>query len=201
MVALEGVMETPEEVAVMRQLLERGRSQRRIAKELGISRQTVSRYLALGTWQPYGSHRASQLDGHQAWLQQQLEQHHGNHEVVRQALTQSRQAKVRYETRQSQQLQADFGEPWVLTLGYSRRQVVRVFRQQRQRHWLQALEAAFRIWDGVPDQVLIDNAKALVTLHNPATGELVINPVFAAFARRWGVHAQGLLAAHAADQG
>ena len=224
MALLEGVMQTPEEVAVMRQLLERGWSQRRIARELGISRHTVSRYLALGTWQPYdSSNRASQLDGHQAWLQQQFEQHHGNAEVVRQellkhkgievslrtveravqvwreALRQSRQATVRYETRPGQQLQADFGELWVLiggvrtkvhlcvlTLGYSRRQVVRVFRHQRQQHWLQALEEAFRIWDGVPEQVLVDNAKALVTLNNPRTGELVINPVFAAFARHWG---------------
>jgi len=117
----------------------------------------------------------------------------------RQELRKSRQATVRYETRPGQQLQADFGELWVpiggvrtkvhicvLTLGYSRRQVVRVFRQQRQRHWLQALEEAFRFWEGVPEQVLVDNAKALVTLHNPATGELVINPVFAAFARHWG---------------
>ena len=38
---LESVMQTPEEVAVMRQLLERGWSQRRIAKELGISRQLM----------------------------------------------------------------------------------------------------------------------------------------------------------------
>ena len=38
MVALEGVMETPEEVAVMRQLLERGWSRRRITTELGICR-------------------------------------------------------------------------------------------------------------------------------------------------------------------
>jgi transposase len=75
----------------------------------------------------------------------------------------------------------------VLVLGYSRRQVVRVFRQQRQRHWLQALEEAFRSWGGIPEQVLVDNAKALVTHHNPRTGELVINPVFAAFARLWGV--------------
>ncbi|WP_157665442.1 helix-turn-helix domain-containing protein [Cyanobium sp. NIES-981] len=127
MAGLEGVMQTPEEVAVMGQLLERGWSQRRIARELGISRHTVSRYLALGTWQPYdSSNRASQLDGHQAWLQQQFEQHHGNAEVVRQellkqkgievslrtveravqvwreALRQSRQATVRYETRPGQ---------------------------------------------------------------------------------------------------
>ena len=45
---LEGVMETPEEVVVMHELLERGWSQRAIARELGISRNTVSRYLALG---------------------------------------------------------------------------------------------------------------------------------------------------------
>ena len=224
MALLEGVMQTPEDAAVIRQLLERGWSQRRIARELGISRHTVSRYRNLGDWQPYDSRRRSgQLDEHRQWLQQQFEQHHGNAEVVRQellkhkgivvslrtveravqawrqALRQSRQATVRYETRPGQQLQADFGELWVLiggvrtkvhlcvlTLGYSRRQVVRVFRQQRQRHWLQALEEAFRIWDGVPEQVLIDNAKALVTLHNPVTGELVINPVFAAFALHWG---------------
>lgn len=74
----------------------------------------------------------------------------------------------------------------VLTLGYSRRQVVRVFRHQKQRHWLQSLEEAFRYWDGVPEQVLVDNAKALVTLNNPRTGELVINPTFASFARHWG---------------
>jgi hypothetical protein len=35
---------------------------------------------------------------------------------------------------------------------------VRVFRHQRQRHWLQALEEGFRIWDGVSEQVLVDNA-------------------------------------------
>ena len=70
----------------------------------------------------------------------------------REALRQSAQATVRYETRPGKQLQADFGELWVLiggvqtkvhfcvlTLGYSRRQVIRVYRQQQQRHWLQAL--------------------------------------------------------------
>ena len=221
-------METPEEVAVMRQLLERGWSRRRIATELGLSRQTVSRYLALGEWQPYSTaHRAGQLDGHSEWLQQQFEQHHGNAEVVRQellkqkgisvsqrtveravqpwreALRQSAQATVRYETRPGKQLQADFGELWVpiggvrtkvhfclLTLGYSRRQLIRVYRHQQQRHWLQALEEAFRFWGGIPEEVLVDNAKALITLNNPRTGELVVNPIFAAFARHWGFTAK-----------
>ena len=128
-------METSEEVAVMRQLLERGWSRRLIATDLGTSRHTVSRYLDLGEWQPYGTaNRSGQLDGHREWLLQQFEQHHGNAEVLRQellkqkgilvsqrtvehavqpwreALRQSRQANVRYETRPGKQLQADFGE-------------------------------------------------------------------------------------------
>ena len=130
-----------------------------IAKELGISRNTVSRYLAVGEWRDRTVNRQRQLDGHREWLQQQFKQHHGNAEVVRQelqkqkgirvsqrtveravqpwreALRQSRQATVRFETRPGKQLQADFGELWVpiggvrtkvhlcvLTLGYSRRQ-------------------------------------------------------------------------------
>jgi transposase len=136
--ALEGAMQTPEEVLVMRQLLERGWSRRRIAAELGISRNTLDRYLRLGEWQPYSTaNRPGQLDGHREWLQQQFEQHHGNAEVVRQellkqkgievslrtveravqtwreALRQSRQATVRYETPPGKQLQADFGELWL----------------------------------------------------------------------------------------
>ena len=84
---MEGAMQTPEEVLVMRQLLERGWSRRRIAVELGISRNTLDRYLALGGWQPYSSaNRSGLLDGQREWLQQQFEQHHGNAEVVRQEL-------------------------------------------------------------------------------------------------------------------
>jgi hypothetical protein len=60
----------------------------------------------------------------------------------------------------------------------------------RQRHWRQALEEALRIWGDVPEEVLVDNAKALVTHHNPRTVELVINPVFATFARHWGFTAK-----------
>jgi predicted transcriptional regulator len=58
MVALEGVMETPEEVAVMRQLLERGWSRRRIATELGISRHTVNRYDLLDSRRPNDGKRS-----------------------------------------------------------------------------------------------------------------------------------------------
>jgi hypothetical protein len=52
--------------------------------ELGLSRHTVNRSLALGEWQPHSTaHRSGQLDGHREWLQQQFEHHHGHAEVVR----------------------------------------------------------------------------------------------------------------------
>ena len=130
--ALKG--QTPEELLVCANCW----SWRRIAAELGISRNTLDRYLRLGEWQPYRSaNRSGQLEEHREWLQQQFEQHHGNAEVVRQelvkqkglrvslrtveravqawreALWQNRQATVRYETPPGKQLQADFGELWV----------------------------------------------------------------------------------------
>lgn len=68
-------------------------------------------------------------------------------------------ATVRFETPPGQQLQADFGQTveriaggrvWVhlevLTLGWSRRLVVRAFRSKNRDHWLEALEEAFRHW-------------------------------------------------------
>ena len=38
-------------------------------------------------------------------------------------------------------------------------------------------------WGGIPEQVLVDNTMALITLNNPRTGELVVNP---ALAHHWG---------------
>jgi len=217
-------MQTPEEVLVMRQLLERGWSRRRIAVELGISRNTLDRYLALGGWQPYSTaNRPSQLDGHREWLQQQFEQHHGNAEVVRQELLKHKGievslrtveravepwrrelrnaalATVRFETPPGKQLQADFGQCLVsiggervrvhlavLTLGYSRRLLVRAFRSEKQDHWLQTLEEGFRHWGGVPQEVLVDNARALVSQHDPERQILVFAQRLEEFATYWG---------------
>ena len=97
-------------------------------------------------------------------------------------------ATVRFETRPGKQLQADFGQCLVsnsfredcvyggervrvhlavLTLGYSRRLLVQAFRSEKQDHWLQTLEEGFRHWGGVPQEVLVDNARALVSQHDP----------------------------------
>lgn len=109
-------------------------------------------------------------------------------------------ATVRYETAPGHQLQIDFGsttvvignEPqrihlFVATLGYSRCCYVAVFLHERQSAWLQGLEGAFRHFGGVPREVLVDNARALVDEHNVQTREVRFNDRFHAFCRYWGV--------------
>lgn len=108
-------------------------------------------------------------------------------------------ATVRYETGPGHQMQIDFGSTAVLigdemvrvhlfvaTLGYSRRGYVAVFLHERQSAWLQGLEGAFRHFGGVPHEVLVDNARALVDEHNAQTREVKFNDRFHAFSRYWG---------------
>jgi transposase len=119
-------------------------------------------------------------------------------EPLRRELRAEAIATVRYETAPGQQLQIDFGSTAVLvggetvrvhlfvaTLGYSRRCYVGVFLHERQSAWLQGLEGAFRHFGGVPHEVLLDNAKALVEEHNAQTREVKFNDRFHAFSRYW----------------
>ncbi len=118
---------------------------------------------------------------------------------LRRELEAEARATVRFETPPGHQLQIDFGELrvpvdgaagrvflFVATLGYSRRIFVRAFRRERQSAWLDGIEGAFRHFGGVTAEVLVDNAKALVTHHDAATREVTFNPRFLAFARYWG---------------
>jgi transposase len=218
-------MKEPEEVAVAMRLHGLGWGSRRIARELGISRTTVMRYLAQGGWVGYRSAvRAGRLDGLEEWLGERFKRHRGNAEVVRQELLSEHgvdvslrtveravarwrqelaaeaRATVRFETPPGKQLQIDFGEKWVLlggestrvhlfvaTLGYSRRNFVMAFPHQRQAAWLTGIEAAFAHFGGVPEQLLLDNARALVEHHDAETREVVFNERFHAFCRYWGV--------------
>jgi transposase len=119
---------------------------------------------------------------------------------LRRALRAEARATVRFETPPGRQLQIDFGEVridiageptrvhlFVATLGHSRRLFVQAFRHQRQSAWLDGLEGAFRHFGGVPEEVLLDNAKALVTRHDAATREVVFNDRLRAFADYWRV--------------
>jgi transposase len=117
----------------------------------------------------------------------------------RQLLEAEARATVRFETPPGRQVQIDFGTTavriaearvpvrlFVATLGYSRRAFVAAFDHERQSAWLTGLEQAFHTWGGVPEEVLLDNARALVENHDRLTRVVVFNARFLAFARYWG---------------
>jgi len=222
------LMREPEEVAAMLALQAKGWGARRIARELGVSRNTVKRYLAAGGWVAYRRpERGSRLAGLEEWLRERFRRHRGNAEVLRQELLAEQQievslrtveravapwrrelaaearATVRFETAPGEQLQIDFGEKrvviggevvrvhlFVATLGYSRRNFVMAFDNQRQGSWLQGIEAAFAHFGGVPERLLLDNARALVEEHDVDTREVRYNERFHAFCGYWGVRPQ-----------
>jgi transposase len=118
---------------------------------------------------------------------------------LRQELRAEARATMRFETPPGHQMQIDFGEMrasvagesvrvhlFVATLGYSRRIFVQAFRHERQSAWLDGIEGAFRHFGGVPREVLLDNARALVDHHDAATREVRFNERLHAFAGYWG---------------
>lgn len=118
----------------------------------------------------------------------------------RQQLQAAVRATVRFETLPGRQLQIDFGERrvtiagapvrvhlFVATLGHSRRLHVRAFRGKAQENWFEGIEGAFQAFGGVPEEILFDNARALVDRHDAGTREVVFNVRLHAFARHWRV--------------
>jgi transposase len=118
---------------------------------------------------------------------------------LRQELRAEARATVRFETRPGEQMQIDFGSRrvtiggvqrsvslFVATLGYSRRLHVRAFLGEKQEHWFAGMESAFAAFGGVPEEVLLDNARALIVSHDASSREVELNPKLRAFARHWG---------------
>lgn len=218
------VMKLPDEVDGMLALHRLGWGTKAIAREYGVSRNTVKRYIAAGGWIEYrSSGRAGELDEHSEWLKEQYLKHRGNAEVVRQELEREKgirvslrtveravgqyrallraesRATTRYETVPGEQAQIDFGERmvrienasmkvyfFVMTLSFSRRIYVRAFLDEKRDSWLSGIEGAFLHFGGVPREVLMDNAKALVKSHDAATRAVEYTDSFLAFARHWG---------------
>jgi len=217
-------MQLPEEVDKILALREKGWGTKRIAKELGISRNTVKRYVRQKTWAPYNKpKRLKRLEGLEDWLEQTFRKHQGNSVVVHQELAKQHKihlskstvrravqplrkslemeaiATVRFETPPGKQMQIDFGSITVringektkvhffaAILGFSRRQYVKVFLNERQTSWFSGIEGAFEHFGGIPAEILLDNAKALVKKHNPVSREVVFNDRFHTFANYWG---------------
>ena len=118
---------------------------------------------------------------------------------LRRELKVARQATDRYETEPGEQVQIDFGTKrvpigrhevrvklFIATLGWSRRQFVAAYGDERQRAWLDGLERSFRHFGGVPCTVLMDNPKALVLTPRSPGRAAVFHPRVRAFAIYWG---------------
>jgi transposase len=217
-------MKTPDDVSAMVRLKELGWGAKRIAAELGCSKNTVKRWLRYGDWRPCVTpSRSKKLDGLSDWLAERFRRHRGNADVIRQELAQEKEihvslrtvertvaplrrelvaearATVRFETPPGEQLQIDFGERrveiagaatkvffFVATLGYSRRLHVRAFGHEKQESWFSGMESTFQAIGGIPREVLLDNARALVLHHDPSSREVVLHPRLHAFAKHWG---------------
>lgn len=103
---------------------------------------------------------------------------------------------VRFETAPGEQAQFDFAEvrlPWgrrfalMVVLGYSRLLHVEFVPRQTALTVMLGLERAFSAFEGVPQEVLFDQMKAVVVAdHRPGGGRLLENPEFLRFAAHWG---------------
>jgi transposase len=175
-----------------------------------VTYQQPARKTALGGLEAWLSERLQRHRGNADVVRQDLQREHGITvclRTVERAVAPFRRelraadlATVRFETAPGEQLQIDFGEVtvpiagervkvqlFVATLGYSRRPFVVVFEHQRQAAWFGGIEGAFHHFGGRPRELLLDNAKPLVSVHNVKTQEVRFNDRFHAFCRYWDV--------------
>ncbi len=151
--------------------------------------------------------RAPEVDFNAVVLHRELVQHRGftgSVIIVRRAVAPLRAAStpsvatVRFETGPGEQAQVDFGQVrvwiadrpvaahvFVCTLGYSRRPFARAYPHERIATWLDGHEQAFRHFGGVPQVVVVDNAKAMVLAHT-SRDAIRWHPTYADFAGYYG---------------
>lgn len=219
-------MVEPEVVRQLRGLAELGWGPKRIARELGLARNTVRRYLREGAAAETQTRpgrrcldaeavaRAKQLfttsaEGNAVVVTDELRKdgHDVSTRTVQRLVRSERLeraaavvATIRFETAPGAQMQIDFGQKRVLiggvemvvhllvaVLSYSRRLFVKAFHAERGDDWREGIAAAFAHFGGVPRELLIDNARALVASRDRATQSVRLHPQFAAFCRDWGV--------------
>lgn len=198
-------MLTQERLVEIHVLHRQGKSIRSIAQQLGVSRNTVRRYLRDMTVVPRYSDRAprpTKLDPYKPYLLARIEAAKPHwipavvlfNEIQRRGytggLTQLKQyvaafkvvepePVVRFETAPGKQMQVDFTtiarhrrkiKAFVATLGFSRATYVRFSEYERQDDWLRGIEEACQYFDGVPQEILFDNAKTIM-IERDAYGE------------------------------
>lgn len=213
-------------VAAIRELASRGVGTKRIARTVGVARNTVKRYLgqpgpagvqtrpAARRFTDAAREEARELyagvAAGNAVVVHRLLADRGVHVSVRtvergvadirEARRAAAVATVRVETAPGDQLQIDFGQQrieiggqsvrvffLVAVLSYSRRLFVKALLNERQDDWREGLVAAFSHFGGVPRTILGDNARALVSGRDRATGTVIFHPAYLAFCRDWDV--------------
>ena len=118
---------------------------------------------------------------------------------------------IRFETPAGRQAQVDFARfsfPWgvryalLVVLGYSRLLWCRFYLRQDMRTLIDGLEDAFRYFGGVPQELLFDQMKAVITRDlRLQGGALVRNLEFLRFAHHWSFTPRACRPVSRADQG
>ena len=201
----------------MKELLRAGLTKSAAAKRLGVARRTVSRWQTESEptdrhrrthkLDPYKGLIRRRLASYPELTAQRLYEevreagYDGCHSRVRDYLRELRRAvdpppAIRFETAPGHQGQVDFGTfrtPWgrryalVVVLGHSRLTWLEFFETQTMATVMTGLERAFESFGGVPQELLFDQMKAVVTADGRDTGgTLVLNEEFHRFAMHWG---------------
>ena len=212
---------------LLRHYLDQGASKSELARQLGISRDTIHRWIRAGdldrdldaTAVRYGPRRPlpTKLDAYKAIIEARLAAYPelsavrlldeiraagyaGSYTQLKAWVRQIRptpppEPVIRFETPAGRQAQVDFARfvfPWgvryalLVVLGYSRVLWCRFYPRQDMRTLIDALEEAFRVFGGVPQELLFDQMKAVITRDlRLQGGALVRNLEFLRFAHHW----------------
>jgi transposase len=208
--------------------LEQGTSKSALARQLGVHRDTIHRWIRAGELDrdldteavQYGPRPpvATKLDAYKGIIDARLAAYPelsavrllaeiraagytGGYSQLKAWVRQVRPAPapepvVRFETPAGKQAQVDFARftfPFgvryalLVVLGYSRLLWCRFYPRQDMRTLVSGLEDAFRVFGGVPQELLFDQMKAVITRDlRIEGGALIHNLEFLRFAAHWG---------------
>jgi transposase len=212
---------------LLRHYLEQGASKSALARQFGISRDTIHRWIRSGdldrdletTAVRYGPRRPvpTKLDAYKAIIETRLAAYPelsgvrllaeiraagytGSYTQLKAFVRQIRpmpapEPVIRFETPAGRQAQVDFARfsfPWgvryalLVVLGYSRVLWCRFYPRQDMRTLMEGLEDAFHAFGGVPQELLFDQMKSVITRDlRLQGGALVRNLEFLRFAHHW----------------
>jgi transposase len=217
---------------LLRHYLEQGASKSALARRLGVSRDTIHRWIRDGdldrdleaTAVAYGPRAPvpTKLDAYRGIIEARLAAYpqlsavrlldeiraagyRGGYSQLKACVRQIRPVPtpapiIRFETPAGRQAQVDFARfrfDWgiryalLVVLGYSRLLWCRFYARQDMRTLVSGLEEAFLAFGGVPQELLFDQMKTVITRDlRLEGGALVRNAEFLRFARHWGFTAR-----------